>query len=187
MTEFTGGVNLHLRGMGSGQDQFDASRYNAEGNYIYFRGDMAHTHDLPWGLQAYGRAQGQISDQPLISNEQFSAGGLETVRGYLESTAAGDNGLCGTLELRSPSLGTWLGHHIDEWRFFVFTDGGYLTLRDALPQQTANFKLASYGVGSRMRFSDHFNGSLNLGVPLIGQGPVSPHDLLLTFRLWADF
>jgi len=187
VTEFTGAVNLHLRGMGSGQDQFDASRYDAQGDYIYFRGDLAHTHDLPWGLQIFSKVQGQLSDQPLINSEQFSAGGLDTVRGYIESTALADNGLCGTLELRSPSLGTWLGHRMNEWRFFVFTDGGVLTLRDALPQQTAYFKLASYGVGSRVRFGDHFSGAFNLGVPLISQGSVSAHDLLITFRLSADF
>ena len=187
VTELNGGVNLHLRGMGSSQGQFDTSRYDAQGNFIYFRGDLSHTHELPGGVQAYGKVQGQIANQPLINNEQFSAGGLDTVRGYIESTALADNALCGTLELRSPSLGTWLGHRIDDWRFFVFTDGGVLTLRDALPEQTASYKLASYGVGSRMRFRDHLNGSFNLGMPLISQGPVNAHDLLFTFRLWADF
>jgi len=84
-------------------------------------------------------------------------------------------------------LGSWMGHRVDDWRFFVFGDGGVLSLRDALPDQTSSFKLASYGVGSRVRFRDHFNGVLNLGVPLIGQGSVNAHDLLFTFRLWADF
>jgi len=187
VTEFTGGVNLHLRGMGSEQSQFDASRYDAQGNYIYFKGDLSHTHDLPGGLQAYARVQGQISDQPLISGEQFSAGGLDTVRGYLESAAQGDNALCGTLELRSPSLGTWLGLRIDEWRFFAFTDAAILKLHDALPQQTQSYNLASYGFGSRVRFRDHLNGAFTLGMPLTSLGPVSAHDLLFTFRLWADF
>ena len=187
VTEFTGVVNLHLRGMGSSQGQFDASRYDAQGNYIYFRGDLAHTHDLPWGLQLYGKVQGQISDQPLINSEQFAAGGLDSVRGYLESVVLADNALCGALELRSPSLGAWMGHRVDEWRFYVFTDGGVLSLRDPLPEQAANFKLASYGIGSRVRFRDHFNGSFNLGIPLISQGTIDVRDLLFTFRLWADF
>jgi len=187
VTEFNGSVNLHVRGMGSGQDQFDASRYDAQSNYIYFRGDLAHTHDLPGGLQVYAKTQGQISNQPLITGEQFAAGGLDTVRGYLESTALADNALCGTFELRSPSLGTWLGHRIDEWRFFAFTDAAILKLQDTLPQQTHSYNLASYGFGSRMRFRDHLNGAFTLGMPLISQAPVSAHDLLFTFRLWADF
>jgi hemolysin activation/secretion protein len=187
VTEFNGGLNLHLRGMGSGPDQFDANRYDAEGNYIYYRSDLSHTRDLPGGMQLFGKVQGQISDQPLINSEQFSVGGLTTVRGYPESAALGDNALCGTLELRSPSFGTFLGKQVDEWRCYVFVDGGWLDLRQPLPEQDSDFKLASYGVGSRVRFRQHFNGSFDLGVPLIGQGSVDIHDLLLTFRLWADF
>jgi len=186
-TELNGSVNFHLRGMGSGADQFDASRYDAEGNYIYFRGDLSHTHDLPLGLQIYGKVQGQLSDQPLINSEQFSAGGLSTVRGYIESAVLGDNALCGTLEMRSPSLGTWLGKRVDEWRFYVFTDAGVLSLKQPLPDQESSFRLASYGVGSHVRFLGHCNGSFDLGLPLISQGPVSVGDLLLTFRISADF
>ena len=182
---------MHLRGMGSGQQQFDDSRYDAEGNYIYFKGDLAHTRDLPCDFQVFGKVQGQISDQPLINSEQFSAGGIGTVRGYLESTALADNSLCGTLELRTPSLsgwfGGWVGAHMNEWRFYAFTDAAILQLRHALPSQTARFDLASYGIGSHIRFHDHFGGSFDLGVPLIGQGTVNPHDLLFIFRLWADF
>lgn len=187
VTGLTGAVNLHLRGMGSSQGQFDDSRYEAQGNYIYFRGDASHTHDLPGDFQLYVRVQGQISDQPLINSEQFGAGGLETVRGYLESAVLADNAFVGSLELRGPSLGTWVARGVDEWRFFAFTDAGVLGLRNALPDQTSNFKLASYGVGSRIRYRDHFNGSINLGVPVIAQGGVDVHDLQLTFRLWADF
>ncbi|MDD5348935.1 MAG: ShlB/FhaC/HecB family hemolysin secretion/activation protein [Chthoniobacteraceae bacterium] len=187
VTELNGGVNLHLRGMGSSPHQFDQSRYEAQGNYLYGRGDLSHTRDLPWGLQVYGKVQGQLSDQPLVNNEQFSAGGLSTVRGYLESAVLGDNGLCGTLELRSPSLETFLGKCVDEWRFYVFADGGWLDLRQTLPEQESNFKLASYGVGSRVRLQQHLNGSFDLGVPLISQGTTGVRDILMTFRLWADF
>lgn len=187
VTELNGGVNLHLRGMGSSPPQFDQSRYEAQGNYVYGRGDVAHTRDLPGGMQLFGKVQGQVSDQPLINNEQFSAGGLSTVRGYLESAVLGDNAFCGTLELRSPSLGAFFGKRVDEWRFYVFADAAWLDLRQPLPEQEARFKLASYGLGSRLRVQEHLNGSFDLGIPLIGQGDTGVRDLLLTFRLWADF
>lgn len=187
VTEFNGGVNLHLRGMGSGPQQFDDSRYDAEGNYIYFRGDLSHTRDLPSGFQLFGKLQGQLSDQPLINSEQFSAGGLGTVRGYLESTALADDAVGGTLEWRTPSLSDWMGARVNEWRFYAFTDAAILQLRSPLPEQTSRFNLASYGIGSRVQFHEHLSGTLDLGIPLIGQGAVSPHDLLLIFRLWADF
>ena len=44
------------------------------------------------GFQLFAKAQGQVADQPLVNSEQFSGGGLGTVRGYLESEELGDNG-----------------------------------------------------------------------------------------------
>lgn len=187
VTELNSSVNFHFRGMGSGVNQFDDSRYEARGDYIYLRSDLSHTHDLPWGLQIFGKVQGQISDQPLLNSEQYSAGGLSTVRGYLESAVLGDNGLLGTLEVRSPSLESWKCLHLDEWRFYAFADGGALTIKNALPEQVAHYSLASWGVGSRIRFGQHYNGSLDMGVPLIGQGETDVHDLMFTFRLFAEF
>jgi hemolysin activation/secretion protein len=187
LTELNASANLALRGIAGSEVSFDNSRYQADGNYIYFRGDIAHTQDLPAGFQVYGKVQGQAADQPLLSSEQFSAGGLSTVRGYLESEAMGDNALFGTLELRTPSLGTWLGTRVNEWRFYVFSDAGQVDINNVLPGQQSAFSLASYGVGSQVKFRDHFNGSLDLGVPLIGLDETSVHSVLFTFRLWAEF
>ena len=40
------------------------------------------------------RADGQWANEPLISNEQFGAGGVASVRGYQEGQVFGDTG-CG--------------------------------------------------------------------------------------------
>ena len=109
------------------------------------------------------------------------------MRGYLESEVLGDNAILGTLEFRSPSLATWLGTKVDDWRFYIFTDAGMLTLNDSLPEQQDRFDLASYGVGTRFRVLDHLEGSLDLGLPLIDQNPTEAGDLLLTFQMSADF
>jgi hemolysin activation/secretion protein len=186
-TEVNASVNFHFRGLGSSSAEFDNSRFKADGDYIYFRGDLSHTQDLPFGLQLFVRVLGQIADQPLINSEQIAGGGLGTVRGYLEAETLGDNGIFGSLEFRSPSILTWLRQKGDEWRFYAFLEGGSLTLRNPLPQQTARFDLASYGVGTHIKFQDHFNGSIDLGIPVIGQSNTTAHDLLLTFRMWADF
>ena len=132
-TEFNGGVTFHLRGVGSTTAQFGNNRFNADGSFLYFRGDLSHTHELPAGFQIYGKVQGQIADQPLLSGEQASGGGQGTARGYLEAEAVGDNALFGSLELRSPSLSGWLGDKKGDWRIFVFTDAGWLKVNDPLP------------------------------------------------------
>jgi len=186
-TDFNGAVNLHLRGMGSESPQWDDNRYNADGNYIYVRGDLSHTQKLPWGFELFGKVQGQLSDQPLVSSEQMGGGGLGTVRGYLEAEVLGDNAGFGTLELRGPSLFGWWGRKDTEWQLYAFAEGGVLNIHDPLPEQTASFRLASVGVGSRLKLLDYLNGSVDLALPLISQTATQAHDPFLSFRVWADF
>jgi hemolysin activation/secretion protein len=138
-------------------------------------------------MEVAAKVQGQVAGGPLPNGEQFSAGGIGTVRGYLESAALGDNALLGSLELRGPLLVGKRGEKGNEWLFYVFCEGGFLTVRDVLPEQTSRFELASIGAGTRIGFREHFHGSLDAGLPLIGQGRTGVHDLLVTFRLWADF
>ncbi len=192
-TDLNAGVDLAFRGLGSKEALFDLKRFNADGSFIYFRGDLTHTHDLPGGFQLMAKLQGQLANHPLINNEQFSGGGQSTVRGYLESAQLGDNGVFGTMEFRSPSFigkaekedGT--KDKSNEWRAYAFFDGGTLSLNDALPQQKRQFDLASVGIGTRIKLRDHFNGSFDVSLPLIDQGTTLARDVFLSFRLWADF
>ncbi len=182
-TELNAGLNFHVRGVGNDSVEFENKRYQADTNYLYLRGDLTHTHDLPGGAQVAVKIQGQASSQPLINSEQFAAGGLGTVRGYLESAVLADNALLGSLELRSPSFVTKAG----EWRVYAFVEGGRLTLHDALPEQEDDFDLASVGIGTRFKLWNHLGGSFDLGFPLIDRGTTRQGEALATFRLWAEF
>lgn len=185
-TELGGTVNWLFRGMGSNPQDFDERRFGSDGGYVYFRGNLAHTRTLPYGFQVFGEVQGQVSGQPLVDSEQFSGGGLYTVRGYLESVVLGDNAVATTLEMRSPNFLSWMGEG-NEWRIYSFIDAGYWTLNDPLPEQESAFTLVGVGGGSRMKLYRHWNGSVDLGVPLITQEPSVANSLLVTFRVWADF
>lgn len=211
ITELDASVNFSFRGTAN-REEFQNKRFGADTNYFYLRGNLGHTQELPKGFQLYARVHGQATRRPLINSEQYSGGGLETVRGYLESAALGDSGLFGTLELRSPSLATWWNRKgkkasahpkspeeeakpsedeptksNDEWRVYAFIDAGFLTLNDPLPEQLSRFELASYGVGSRFQLFDHLNGSIDVGVPMISVGTTSVNEVLTTFRVWGDF
>ena len=192
-TELNLAFNFHARGMGSEPIEFDNKRYNADGSYLYARGDVSHTHDLPGGFQAYVKAQWQLTSNPLINSEQFAGGGLATARGYLESERLGDNALFGTVELRSPSIfgksrnkeeGAEEPH---EWRVYAFLEGGRLTLNDPLPDEVDRQDLASWGFGSRMRLFGHLNGSVDVSFPLIDSYPTMADDVFVSFRAWAEF
>jgi hemolysin activation/secretion protein len=186
-TDVNAGLTFNLRGMGSTESEFDNNRFKATGSFVYLRGDLSETIDLPRGFQLFAKVQGQLADQPLVNSEQFAGGGLTTVRGYLEAEELGDNAIFGSIELRSPSLLSWLPGSGNEWRVYAFVEGGELTLRDPLPEQTSRFDLASFGFGSRIRLQDHFNGTIDAGVPLISQSATVAHDVRVTFRMWAEF
>jgi hemolysin activation/secretion protein len=189
-TEWNSTLNFHLRGLGSSQLDYSNKRYNADGSYVYIRSDLAHTRDLKGGSQVFGKIQGQLASQPLVNGEQFAGGGLDSARGYLEGTALGDNAIFGTVEYRSPSLigvPNKNGQREAEWRFHVFADAGVLGIHDPLPGQQQRYSFASAGAGTRFKVWHHYNGSLDVAVPLIDQIDAQAGDIRISFRGWADF
>jgi hemolysin activation/secretion protein len=192
LTQLEAGITFHIRGLGSDPEDFDAKRFKAGGDFIYLHTELARTQELPEGFQAFGRVRGQLASQPLISSEQFSAGGQESVRGYLESEVLGDDGVVGSLELRSPSLPELLDDPeisaaINDWRLYLFAEGGTVRLQEPLPDQEDEFDLASVGVGSRARLFDYLNASVDLALPMISQTDTNAFDPRLHFRLWGEF
>ena len=75
----------------------------------------------------------------------------------------------------------------DDWRFYLFTDAASVSIQDALPGQAVRYSLASYGGGTRITLFNHFNGSLDVAVPLFSQANTKAHNPFLTFRIWTDF
>ena len=186
-TDLNLGLNFSLRGLGSKRSDFDNKRYGATGSYVYLRGDLSHTRELKNGGQFNSKLQGQLTGDSLTNTEQYSGGGLGTVRGYPESSALGDNAVFGTLELRSRSLIPVDEKKSREWRVYAFADGGWLGLNNPLPGQEDQFTLFSTGAGTRFKVRQHFNGSLDAAVPLQSAGSVESGDWMITFRLWAEF
>lgn len=200
LTQLNASITSGLRGIGSTPEDFDAKRFKATASFIHLNADVSHTQDLPGGGQLFVKMQGQVADQPLVSSEQISLGGQDTVRGYLESEVLGDYGAAGTLELRSPNLAPYLEQKLDnppgapvkfnafdEWRFFAFADAGRARIYDPLPDQQSQFDLASYGVGMRLKTLQHFNSYFFVGMPLISQQVTLAHNPRVGFRVWGEF
>jgi hemolysin activation/secretion protein len=200
LTQLNAAATMNIRGLGSDFAAFDNKRFNADPSFFHLNADVEHTHDLPEGYQVYGKLQGQFASGPLVSSEEFSLGGWDTVRGYYESEALGDNAVAGTIELRSPDVGTLIqknlkdssGHPLqanvfDEWRFFAFGDGGLCTVQQPTVGEQESFWLASYGVGTRFKALNYFNAQLALAMPVISQTYTRANDPHLLFRVWGDF
>jgi hemolysin activation/secretion protein len=198
--QFNTAVTYNLRPLSSDADAFDAKRFNASPSFTHFNGDVSYTQELPAGFQIWSKVQGQVADGPLVSSEQLSLGGLDTVRGYLESETLSDTGVAGSVELRSPDVGSWLQGQIknesggpapfttfNEWRFFAFADGGHGVILQPLPEQTSQFDLWSYGVGTRFKFFTYANGMIALSMPMISQTFTHAGDPRVNFRIWGEF
>lgn len=190
-TQMNIGFNFALRGLNS-QQEFRDKRYLAEPNYGYIKADIKHTHKLPynWSLQA--RISGQLANEPLISAEQFAIGGVDSVRGYLESSALGDNGLSGTLELRTPPLLKYVkdskvSDFIKELYAFTFIDGGYVSIYDPLPSQLKSSDLLSTGLGIKLKVANGIFGNLDYAHVLQDAGLVKNGDDRLHFRIGYEW
>lgn len=113
----------------------------------------------------------------------------------------GDNGLVGTVELRTPDIGALLQkvgggeaadaeskeRLISEWRFFAFADAGEVDIRSPLAEQDSVFRLWSYGVGVNFKMLDHFNGSVVLAKPMLDQASTEAGQERVHFRFWGEF
>jgi hemolysin activation/secretion protein len=173
--------------IGSDSAVFDMNRFKASPSFFYTRAVLSHAHDLPWGMQAWARAQAQLAPAPLVPNEQLSVGGLDTVRGYRESEVLGDSGAILQMELRSPSLAETVGRPFNDLRVHVFADLARAGINDPLPEQRRNFSLASVGAGVRARFADYLNASLEDAVVLANGPTTRSGSNHLLFRLYGDF
>ncbi len=178
------------RGLGSTDAPstgLDNKRYAANANFVIARADLAASRSLPYGIELYGHVAAQVTPDALISNEQLSLGGLDSVRGYLESEALGDTGGIGQLELRSPALGAEAYDRLNEARAFLFADGGVARIHHALPEQANHTHLSSTGAGVRVRVFDYLNAELINAVTLDRGPSVGPGTDRLLFRVFGVF
>ncbi len=118
-----------------------------------------------WTLAAVIR--GQAASQPLVSTEQFAAGGVQTVRGYLQSEVIGDDAFNVQAELRTPFFRNFLGGWLSERaQLCVFYDGAQLYTLPTRPDQAVPSQdIQSFGVGVRAGFFDRIRAEFYVAHP----------------------
>lgn len=174
-------------GTGIVADQFTGRAIDASENFVHLNLDFNYTRSLVRDLQIALRLSGQLADSSLVTNEQFSLGGLSNVRGYYLSEAVGDDGVNGSIELRTPDWGPAIGGFVDSVRLFGFVDGGYARVRKPAAGQQRSFRLVGTGGGIRLQIFRLVTGELVVGVPL-RRGPISDRgDPRTVFSLKGEF
>lgn len=108
------------------------------------------------------RAAGQFAiGQNLPSSEQFSLGGMNTVRGYSESLITGDKGYLLSAELQFPISGS------AKIKGLAFIDhGGSFPYKGNGETVDHEDFLTSIGVGTIINFSKATSGRIIIGIPL---------------------
>ena len=166
------GISFLIRGLGTDWRQFANKRAYAGTSYIILHPSLAREQVLPGHWAVMGKIDGQLASGPLINNEQFAAGGADSVRGYTEAERLGDNALHGSVELRTPELLRGKALKIEQSYVFAFAEAAKLQILQPLPGQTSAFTLASAGLG--LRFKSHgFTLSLD-GARILKDGYVTP-------------
>jgi len=187
LASFNVGVNFALRGMINDAAQFSNINVHAQPNYSTLTTGFTFNHNLPWKMEFASRFSGQVSDSPLINYEQFSLGGMQSVRGYFESQALVDDGFRGSLELKSPNWIPKNADYVNKLQGLVFLDGGRGWIQKSIAGTPANFGLASTGVGMRFQMWKFLSGVVDVGFPLIDLTVVKAGDPKVHFNVATDF
>ena len=187
LLSFNLGLNFSIRGLGNDEKEFENKRFLAQSNYLYLTGGMNYKHNLPYGMESVTRVSAQVSDSPLISNEQLSMGGVDTVRGYYETQALADDGVIGSLELYSPYLNPKDWEYVNKLKALVFVDAAKGWIKEALPGNQKQIELAGAGIGLNFQLWSYLVGELSFAIPFISQGNVSGGDGRIDFRVAGEF
>jgi len=113
---------------------------------------------------------------------------MQSVRGYKETEATGDDGLHGTLELSAPELSgvlwpvKWL--HLTP---FIFYDFAWLHVQEALPGQESDINLQGLGIGARGTFWKRWEYELDWGIALAETDKTPRNTTRVHFRVKYQF
>lgn len=179
------GADFAMRHSGNRRREFEDKRFKGENDFFYLSAALRHERRLAANWRALIELSGRLTEDPLISNEQYALGGHASVRGYLESEAQMDLGAGVRLSLTRSllpalaaaggvSAGTATGAEAASgWRRFVrvldarvYVDwqGGWL--HEPLPDTADHLYLFGAGIGVSAEGNGGWFSSLDLATPL---------------------
>ena len=150
--------NFGLNAFGATENSGD----QPDSEFFAWRGQIQYLNLLTPDVILLLRSDLQLANKSLLPVEQFSIGGIYTVRGYPQDALLADNGFFASAELRTNIA------KIPDWDTTIqlspFVDFGTVWNNDNFPLQADS--LASVGVGLRVFVNDRFTARLDWGIPL---------------------
>ncbi len=147
---------------------FDATTNDTgtDGRFLSWLGQFQYVRALNSQRDAVvvGCVAAQLTGDSLLPLEQFSIGGIDTVRGYRTNQRVGDNGITGSVELRLPIV---RDQGFGLIQLVPFIDGGTIWSNSNNQVASADGTLLSTGLGLRFQSGNSFSARLDWGIPLI--------------------
>ncbi len=182
-TQFSAGLNMLFRHNAfSGMEEFTNKREGATGNYIYLTAGMERRQKLPKNFSLFAKLDGQVADQPLVNNEQFSVGGVNSVRGYMESELLGDYAIHSTVEFFGPSL--MKNHFIMPYLFY---DCAWIGTREPLDGEYGQTFIHGAGIGIHGEWKKIIEFKLDWGMALKDTDDTKQGDQQVHFKVSIKF
>jgi len=171
-TGFETVMNGSPGGMSSDNDNTSFQNINtgAKAQYVYGKFSLNRLFRLPGDAAVVLSGQIQQTSQDLMPSESFGIGGYDTVRGYDQRSANGDNGYLGNAEIRTPPVSFWqicgAGEALDRLVMLGFFDWGQTMQYSNNSTTSQNFTMASAGPGLRYSIGPYFSVRLDWGFQL---------------------
>jgi hemolysin activation/secretion protein len=186
-TSFNAGATAVFRGAVTNPHQFENARFEARGNYIFMTAGVERTQKLPKEFSLLVKLDGQLADQPLISYDEYMAGGMESVRGYWESELAGDNAIHSVVELSTPDLLKGFGKPGFSLTTYLFYDAAALWVKDPLAGQQALSDIQGTGIGMRGTLYKGFYFQTDVATALRATSQVAAGEVYYHFKVGYQF
>ncbi len=171
-----------------------ASRLGASGEFDKISLQIQRLQRLTQNTSVLLRLDGQYSDDPLVSLEQFSLGGPNSVRAYSVSEVLAERGGVASLELilgapgiaSHPAFGSYTWGQLLQLSLFADYAKGWLN-PPLLSAQDASVELS--GVGGALQFAvpGRVFARLEVATPLSSRPVGNDRDPQFYFRLGASF
>ena len=150
-----------------GLDLLDATVNDSgtDGRFFSWLGQFQWVKALGEDTTLVAGAAAQLTGDSLLPLEQFSIGGVDTVRGYRTNQRVADNGIVGSVEVRVPIV-----RDPDGWgllQLAPFVDVGTVWSNGEDEANVDNSTLVSTGIGLRWQLGSRFSARLDWGIPLV--------------------
>jgi hemolysin activation/secretion protein len=149
-----------------GLDAFNSTinKSSPDSRFLAWRGQAQLVNLLAPDTLFLVRGDLQFADRQLLAIEQYSLGGIQSVRGYRQDALLTDNGFLASAEVRLPIWRERKSKLV--LQVVPFIDFGTVWNEGKNPDPKPN-TLVSTGLGLRFQLGDHFNAQLDYGIPLV--------------------